>query len=196
MKKVIVFLVALMCLIALLTACANSGNVDGDTNVNIGGNEGTGTSSSTGSNDTTDNDAATDQTTTFVHRGFEITLPDYYTNNGNDMWESWGEDRTEIWALDYDLVTMMAKYSVDESLEELTKAYVKEQQIEGELLMGKDDNYYILTEGESDGQPWTELLLFFLDEETFWEVRFYSNSRTWEDAQDQWNSYIDTIEFD
>lgn len=196
MKKVIVFLVALMCLIALLTACANSGNVDGDTNVNIGGNEGTGTSSSTGSNDTTDNDAATDQTTTFVHRGFEITLPDYYTNNGNDMWESWGEDRTEIWALDYDLVTMMAKYSVDESLEELTKAYVKEQQIEGELLMGEDDNYYILTEGESDGQPWTELLLFFLDEETFWEVRFYSNSRTWEDAQDQWSSYIDTIEFD
>jgi len=134
------------------------------------------------------------RTETYTYREFAITLPSDYTPCGDDMWSS-DKEETDIRAYHYYISVREGDWGIfPGSLEDMTKDYVEDNHIEGELLKGEGDYYYILEEGEADEGPWTRLLLFY-SAEGFWEVNFYSPSRSWAEVEEQWSSYIETIQF-
>ena len=186
MKKIIALLLAFVCFSSLLSACSKGGNIDETTAPS---------SSQTMSSVPADDSTPEINTVSFTQIDFEITLPDYYATNGSGIFESKTEEGTEIRVLDYPLSVNDEGIIDDRSLWELTREHVDNHQIVGVLLEGMEDNYYILNEGTANEKPWTELMLFYGENDILWEIRFYSDSRSWNDVRDQWSRYIESIEF-
>jgi len=190
MKKYLALLVAVVFTVSLFAACG--GNNQAGANSVSPNNQ----SESSGEQPQKDQVADDNRTLTHTYREFGITLPFNYIPNGNDMWSS-DEEKTDIRA-SYVYFSVFEDVGLEpesSSLEDMTEAYVEDNHIEGELLKGDGDYYYIVTEDETDEGPWTRLLLFYISEEAFWEVSFYSPSRSWADVEEQWTSYIETIQF-
>lgn len=190
MKKLVSLILVIVAMVLAMTACAGYVNV----NINVPGES---SAPMTPSSPPAVDVQPTDRDTIFSHRGLWIRVSDAFIPNGQDMlWSS--EEDTSIHIIDIDKTQMEEDYGITGPLKDVAKAHAKHYNIDGDVLKGDGDYYYILREDTSDyGEPFTILSAFLMNEDgEFFEVEFTCYSKAWSELQEVWTSYIDTIQFE
>ena len=186
MKKFIALLLALAAAVMLFTAC-------GTINVNVNVPRETTKPTTPPAVDA----VPAERITTFTHRGLWIRVSDAFIPNGQDMLSS-TEEKTDIHIIDISSTQVEENYGITGPLEDVAKAHAAYYNIEAEVFAGAHYYYYALREGSDYyDDPYTILSVFLMNEDgEFFEVRFTSYGRSWSDVQEEWESYIATIQFE